>query len=240
MRPVDLFEHVFDDLSMAPPPTETVAQLQQLLQHHGAAASSWSVGAAQDTPDRSTPAASSTAGLTGVPVHPVFAEAFPRGLRAGAVYSLQGSMTTALALLAGPSLTGAWCGVVGVPDLGIEAAAEWGVALDRLALVPRFRPADWLTVVTALSEVTALVLATPPEQIAPGEISRLLARLRSSGSTLVVLGPWTRAAATITGRVAEWEGLHDGHGCLQAGRMRVEVAERHVRRQIEFAVPVRP
>ncbi|WP_265448103.1 hypothetical protein [Flexivirga meconopsidis] len=202
---------------MATTPTATVAELTKLLARHDSAPVT-----------------------AGVPVHEVFADIFPHGLRSGAVYSLRGSMTAALALLAGPSLAGSWCGVVGVPDLGVEAAAEWGVQLDRLALVPRFDPADWTTVIAALAEVTALVVAAPPDRISPGEVSRLLARLRTSGSTLVVLGPWPRAVAELTGQVVEWRGLHQGHGHLSAGRVRLEVTERHRRRQAEFAVPVRP
>lgn len=202
---------------MTAPTATRMAQLHELLQR-------------QET----TPAASS------VPVHPELAPLFPRGLRAGAVYALHGSMSAALALLAGPSMAGSWCGVVGVPDLGVEAAADWGVWLDRLALIPRVAAEDWTSVVAALVEVSALVVATPPEHISPGEVSRLLARLRTSGSTLVVLGDWPRTAATLTGRIVRWDGLYDGHGHLSGGALRFEVTERHQTRHVELEMPVRP
>ncbi|WP_446665144.1 hypothetical protein [Flexivirga sp. B27] len=194
-----------------------VAELHELLQRH-----------------EQTPAAGS------VPVHPALAGLFPRGLRAGAAYTLRGSMSAALALLAGPSMAGSWCGVVGVPDLGIEAAAEWGVWLERLALVPHVPAGDWTSVVAALVEVSALVVAAPPERISPGEVSRLLARLRTSGSTLVVLGDWPRAAAALTGRVVRWEGLYHGHGHLSAGTLRLEATERAHTRHVDLEIPVRP
>lgn len=194
-----------------------MTELHELLQRH-----------------ETTPAAGS------VPVHPGLATLFPRGLRAGAVHSLHGSMSAALALLAGPSMAGSWCGVVGVPDLGVEAAADWGVRLDRLALIPRLCPEDWTSVVAALVEVCALVIATQPERISPGEVSRLLARLRTSGSSLVVLGDWPRAAATLTGRIVRWEGLYDGHGHLAAGTLRLEATERHRTRHVDLEIPVRP
>lgn len=194
-----------------------VAELHELLQRH-----------------ETSPAADS------VPVLPALAELFPRGLRAGAVYSLHGSMSAALALLAGPSMAGSWCGVVGLPDLGIEAAAEWGVWLDRLALVPRVSPDDWTSVIAALVEVTALVVAAPPEHVTPGEVSRLLARLRTSGSTLVVVGPWPRPAATLTGRIVRWDGLYAGHGHLSGGALRLEVTDRHRSRHVDLTMPVRP
>lgn len=202
---------------MTAPTATRVAELHDLLQRHEQA-----------------PAADS------VPVHPALTELFPRGLRGGAVYALHGSMSAALALLAGPSLAGSWCGVVGLPDLGVEAAAEWGVRLDRLALVPQISPADWTSVIASLVEVTALVVATPPEHISPGEVSRLLARLRTSGSTLVVLGDWPRAAAALTGRIVRWAGLHAGHGHLSGGTLRFEVTERHRTRHVDLAIPVRP
>ncbi|MGN6414121.1 hypothetical protein [Flexivirga sp.] len=193
-----------------------VAELHELLQRH-----------------EQTSAAGS------VPVHPALTELFPRGLRAGAVYTLQGSMSAALALLAGPSLAGSWCGVVGLPDLGIEAAAEWGVRLDRLALVPQVSPDDWTSVVASLVEVTALVVATAPEHLSGGEVSRLLARLRTSGSTLVVLGDWPRAAAALTGRITRWDGLYDGHGHLSGGVLRLATTERHRTRHVDLTLPVR-
>ena len=202
---------------MSVPTATRITELHELLRRHETA-----------------PAAGS------VPVHPALAGLFPGGLRAGAVYSLHGSMSAALALLAGPSTAGSWCGVVGVPDLGIEAAVDWGVWLDRLALVPRVSAEDWTTVVASLVEVCALVVAAPPAQITPGEVSRLLARLRTSGSTLVVLGDWPRATATLTGRIVRWDGLYDGHGHLSAATLRLEATERHRTRHLEIELPVRP
>lgn len=201
---------------MTAPTATRVAELHQLLQRH-----------------ETTPAADS------VPVLASLAELFPRGLRAGAVYTLHGSMSAALALLAGPSMAGSWCGVVGLPDLGVEAAAEWGVWLDRLALVPQVSPDDWTSVIAALVEVTALVVAASPEHVSPGEVSRLLARLRASGSTLVILGSWPRAAAKLTGRIVRWDGLHAGHGHLSGGALRLEAIERHRTRHVDLTIPVR-
>ncbi|RNI22289.1 hypothetical protein [Flexivirga caeni] len=202
---------------MAVTTTTRVAELHELLARH-----------------ETSPAAGN------VPVHPELVELFPRGLRTGAVYSLHGSMSAALALLAGPSAAGSWCAVVGVPDLGIEAAADWGVWLDRIALIPRVPAGEWTSVVAALVEVSALVVAAPPEHISPGEVSRLLARLRTSGSTLVVLGNWPRAVATLTGQVTRWDGLYDGHGHLRGGSLRLEVTERQRTRYADLELPVRP
>ena len=42
-----------------------------------------------------------------------------------------GATSILLALLAGASAAGSWCAVVGMPSLGLVAAAELGIALDR-------------------------------------------------------------------------------------------------------------
>ena len=66
------------------------------------------------------------------------------------------SASLALALLAGPSAAGGWCGVVGVGDFGVEAAQALGVDLDRTVLVPD--PGDqWLEVVVPV-QIMALAL----------------------------------------------------------------------------------
>ena len=87
---------------------------------------------------------------TPFPVHPDLAALLPDGgLKPGSAYSLTGAGALLLALLAEPSREGYWCGVVGMPDFGAEAAAHAGVDLDRLALVPD--PAEqWLATTAAL------------------------------------------------------------------------------------------
>ena len=62
-----------------------------------------------------------------LPVHPALASLLPGGgLRPGAAYSLSRSTSLLLALLAQPSQSGSWCGVVGMPRLGAEAAETTG------------------------------------------------------------------------------------------------------------------
>src|SRR4051812_44524737 len=62
---------------------------------------------------------------------------FGRELRRGAVVAVEGDvarMSLAMALMAGVSADGGWCGVVGVPSFGCAAASELGIQLDRLLL----------------------------------------------------------------------------------------------------------
>ena len=115
-------------------------------------------------------------------------------LQTGATYGVSSASLAAL-LMAGPSIDGAWCAVVGTGELGVEAAAMFGVDLDRVVVVPE--PGDaWLEVVAALVDVLGLVVVRPPQNMpAPKDISRLSARLRTRGSILVVWGDWPRCDA---------------------------------------------
>jgi hypothetical protein len=143
-----------------------------------------------------------------------FSGLLPGGtLKPGSVYTVDGSVSLVLALLAGPSLAGSWCGVIGLPDLGPESAASLGIDLARLVLVPA--PGDqWLTVTAALADVLPVVAVRPNRRVSESEASRLGARLRQRGCTLLVAGDWPLAEARLALRTNTWSGLGFGHGHL--------------------------
>ncbi len=127
------------------------------------------------------------------------------------------------------SAAGAWCGVVGMPEFGTEAAAGLGVALDRLVLVPD--PGEhWLAVTAQLTEVLPVVLVRPPARGAsPAETARLASRLRQRDATLLVAGPWSgrRRRSRPTG--GSWSGIGAGWGYLAARELDVAVTAREIR-----------
>lgn len=169
--------------------------------------------------------------VTGFGVPEPLRSAFPTGLRAGATYAATGSLTLALVLLAEACSQGAWSAVVGLPGLGLEVASRLGLDLERTLLVPA--PGEqWATVVAALAEIVPVVLARPV-RLAPTEASRLGARLRERGCTLLLTGAAPEALgaqATLHASSAGWRGLGDGHGCLLQRRLAVEVTQRTGRR----------
>lgn len=152
-----------------------------------------------------------------LPTAPGLADILPGGaLKQGAAYSVDGSTTLVMALLAGPSQGGAWCGVVGLPDFGAEAASRFGIELGRLVLVPA--PGEqWLAVTAALVDVLGVVVTRPPRRASDADAARLAARLRQRGCTLIVVGDWPQSEARLRIDTGRWSGLGQGHGYL-AGR----------------------
>lgn len=181
-------------------------------------------------PVRAVPDVREPAGLLGgraeradrqLPVAPELAGLLPTGLRRGSVLSVQGSAGLLLALLADASAGGAWCALVGLPAIGVLAAADLGVDLTRLALVPEPGPA-WLSVTAALVDTFDLVVLAPPATAAPSEVRRLAARVRERGAVLVVDGSWPGAEVGLQVLQARWEGMGSGHGRLTGYELEVQ------------------
>lgn len=161
-----------------------------------------------------------------IPTHPAIARLIPGGaLQQGATYSVQRSAMLLMTLLAPPSAAGSWCAVVGMPEFGIEAARHAGIDLDRLVLVPH--PGDqWLAVTAALADVMAVVAARPPRRTSDASVSRLAARLRQRGTTMLVLGPWPQSEAMLSLSESSWHGIGQGHGHLVSRQATVTVTHR--------------
>jgi hypothetical protein len=157
-----------------------------------------------------------------------------------------------LLLLAGTSSRGYWCAVVGLPELGLAAAAELGADLGHLVLVPRpGSEGRWQSVVTTLLETVDLVCLVPDTPVRPADARRLSARARERSTTLVVFDPASttgvarglscgdlaragRAVARWPGpsdlrcavRDSSWSGLEHGHGLLSFRQLEAEVGGR--------------
>jgi hypothetical protein len=126
----------------------------------------------------------------------------------------------ALSIVAGPSQAGAWCATVGIASLGLAAAAEAGIALERFPMVAD--PGDeWATVTAALLDAFDVVLLGAPKRTNTGSTRRLAARARERGAVLVVAGDWPGADVRLSVARSTWEGLGDGHGHLRRHRLEV-------------------
>jgi len=163
-------------------------------------AASGAVGAASslvsttDTAQRVLPVSAGLAGL------------FPLGgLRRGGTVVVHGSTSLLLSLLAEATAGGSWAAVVGMPDLGVLAAAELGVAVHRLALVPA--PGQSASgsagVVAALLDGFDLV-AVASGRLVESHARRLSARARHRGAVLLSFGPWPAADLELRCTHVRW------------------------------------
>jgi hypothetical protein len=179
------------------------------------------------------------AGERTIPVLPSLGTLLPAGLRRGTVVAVRarpgvtGSTSLALTLVAGPSQDGAWVAAVGARSLGLAAAAELGVALERLVVVDvdRQRRVQLASVVAALVDGFDVVLvgAGARARLRRGDTRRLIARVRERGAVLVSVGddlPGGSAQVRLEVTACAWEGLDQGAGFLQRCRATVEATGR--------------
>ncbi len=167
--------------------------------------------------------------LTGeglLPVLPALRELLPGGgLPRGSVVTSGDWGLLALALAGGAVADGAWCAIVGVPALGVRAAADAGLDLDRVLLIAEPGP-GWPQVVASLLDGFDIVLLRPPGQ-PPAPLRRKLeAAARRYGSVLVVAGDWPGAQSRLLVTDAEWTGIGAGHGRLRARKVYVVASGR--------------
>ncbi len=164
-----------------------------------------------------------------LPVLPELRELFAgQGLRRGSTVAVRptpgiaGSTSLLLCLLAAASQSGSWCAVVGLPQLGLAAAAEMGISLERLALVPYPGP-QWTGVVATLLDGFDLVVIAAAGQVAASVRAQLAARARQRGSVLMPFTTlaWEGADVSLTPEKSVWHGLGQGSGRLRSRKLTV-------------------
>lgn len=176
-----------------------------------------------------------------LPVHDALRPLLPDGgLGRGRSVACDGVTATslALALTADAAAAGAWLAVVDVPWLGVEAAAELGVPLERLVRVDPGagesgrRGLAWAELLAAVLDGFELVITRVPARLNQSVVRRVQTRMQSRGSVVVLIGAtgaWSPDVA-VRAASARWEGVGDGHGHLRARRVAVEATGRRVPR----------
>ena len=156
-----------------------------------------------------------------LPVLPALRGLLPGGaLRRGSVVATGPWSLLCLALAAGASAAGAWCAVVGLPQLGVAAAAAAGLDPDRMLLIAD-PGTGWPQVVASLLDGCELVLLRPPDRPSAQVRRRIEATVRRFGGVLAVAGEWDGAQARLSIAQQEWTGIGTGHGRLRARRVQV-------------------
>lgn len=138
----------------------------------------------------------------------------------GGATVVRGSNALLLSLLAATQGDAGWVAIVGAPDLGLLAAAQLGLALERTILVPD--PGLSLTQVCAafIDGVATLVMG-PNVALTLSEQGRLGARAREQGTALVTTQAWPGALVTLTAGPRTWDGVGHGSGYLRAQHLAV-------------------
>ena len=154
-----------------------------------------------------------------LPVHPVLQPLVPALTRGHTVQCTgTAAMSCALALMVAPTQGGSWAGVVGIPELGVAAATELGVAVSRTVFISALADADAPNALSALVDgVDVVVLSRATTAALSSSLARRLqTRVQSRGGVLVVVGSAGSLSVDLqlVSSVHEWEGLGEGHGHL--------------------------
>jgi hypothetical protein len=177
-----------------------------------------------------------------LPVAGELGAALVDGVQRGSVVTVGGPTgagvsRTAFELAASVTVAGEWVAFVegGDTTLGLAAAAEMGVELERCAVVRDVPDGRWPVVVGALLDGMTMVVAAVPPRLAAGDARRLLARARERRSVLVALesvpharaGTWpAEAALRVYVHGTRWEGLDAGGGLLSSCTTHMDVEGR--------------
>ncbi|WP_424189677.1 hypothetical protein ACOBQX_13525 [Actinokineospora sp. G85] len=149
-----------------------------------------------------------------VPVRDDLAPLFPwGGLRRGSTVAVRDSVALLLALLAGATGSGGWVALVGLPQAGLLAAAEMGVRVERVVVVPS-PGAELASTVAALLDGVDVV-AVAGTRVVDSLARKLSARARGRGAVLLSLGAWPGAEVELAREDDRWWGLGVGYGRLR-------------------------
>lgn len=159
------------------------------------------------------------------------------GLVRGQVIHCTGTapLSLALSLVAAAARAGAWLAAVDVPGLGVEAARELGVPLERLVRVETGPGGQWADVMGAVADGFELIVTEVPSGVSATMARRVHQRIRARGCVLLTTAPGTSGSplsSDLDVRTVspQWEGLGVGHGYLRARRVVVEASGRRLPR----------
>ncbi|MEU6563102.1 hypothetical protein [Nocardia nova] len=149
------------------------------------------------------------------------------GIPKGSVVAYSGAGSLLTGLLAAVTGDGGYAAAIGLPRLGLLAAAEMGADLRRLAVVADPGPDPMEIAAVLLDGLDLVVLGLAGRSVPPSRTRVLAARARSKGATLVVTGgDWSGPVLRIDSKVAGYSGLGRGRGRLRSVHLDVRVDAR--------------
>ncbi len=163
-----------------------------------------------------------------LPVPSIFSSVIPGGgLQRGSTVGVGGGpagRVVAWSLLGAVTGTGGWVASVGMAGVGLVAAHEVGVAIERVLVVDTtdVDAETWSASIGALiGAVDVVMFGTPRHRITPSEQRRMSSRARERGTVLLEVPgvrPQRQLAADLTLDVeaVRWDGLENGHGVIRS------------------------
>jgi hypothetical protein len=131
----------------------------------------------------------------------------------GSVAQVTGSMAALWAVAATGMGGEDWAAIAGLPQAGLLAAAQAGLALSRSVVVPSLGDQP-VRVLAGLVDAYGLVVAGGLK-LAAGDRRRIEARLRFTGGRLVTTSQWGGAKLTVAVKASHGSPLRDGR-CLDS------------------------
>jgi len=189
-----------------------------------------------------------------IPVPEVFHQVLPgTGLQRGWATTVTGSTSgrvLAWALLSEVTRSGGWIAAVDVPGIGLLAASEVGLSIERVLVVTNVDAQSWASTMGALiGSVDAVVYGNPRHRVQPSTHRKLISRCRERGTVLMELAcgdTFSRNSTPIEADIAfdvrpsNWSGIGNGYGRLASRTVNVSVSGRRAQgrtRNATFVVP---
>ncbi|MFM2183381.1 MAG: hypothetical protein RJB61_1675 [Actinomycetota bacterium] len=161
-------------------------------------------------------------------------------LRGGAVVACEGpaAVSLAMATASAASIAGSWTAVIGFPDIGLAAAAEAGVVLERLVCIAPVDSADaasvpWPEVLAAAVDGFEVLIVGPLLGRLPSAVvRRVLARAATRCVVVIAVdAPAFGADLMLSTSEVAWQGIDAGHGVAAGRRAAVCVSGRRMPRE---------
>lgn len=157
------------------------------------------------------------------PLQPLFGGDLPKGWVVSlAAQAGSANSSLALALAAATTAQGSWVVALGWPSLGLVAAHNLGVNLNRLVLADVSSSEETLLALDTLVGSVELIMVNNL-RLNGREHRHLTSRLRTRGTTLISVNTsWhTTPDITLWASTLSWEGLGNGHGHLRLRRVNI-------------------
>jgi hypothetical protein len=145
------------------------------------------------------------------------------------------AMSLAVSLAVAATASGSWLAVVGVPTLGLEAAEEFGIPLERVVGVDLPTSDDserWAELVAATFDGFEVVITAVPRNLNAVLARRVQARMQSRQAVMIAVGVAGLFSVDVELHADEprWEGVAAGWGHLRGRRVAVSSSGRRVPR----------